>query len=142
MKPLNLNQAARTCHKSKSAILEAIRSGRLSANRNDKNEWQIDPSELFRVYPYEIQNNETEQKNRNQPDTEPKQNSILFKELFEKEKEERERERAQMQETINDLRKRLDEESEERRKLTKLITYQPEPTKKKENFLFKKIFKK
>ena len=47
MQPFTLNQAAKACHKSKSAILEAIRSGRLSAGRDDKNQWQIDPAEPF-----------------------------------------------------------------------------------------------
>jgi hypothetical protein len=51
MQPFTLNQAAKACHKSKSALLEAMRSGRLSAARNDKGYWMIEPSELFRVYP-------------------------------------------------------------------------------------------
>jgi hypothetical protein len=46
--------------------------------------------------------------------------------MLEKEQEERERERKQLQATIDDLRHRLDEESAERRKLTALITHQPE----------------
>jgi hypothetical protein len=50
MQPFTLNQAAKACNKSKSTLLYAINSGRLSANRDDKNQWQIDPSELFRVY--------------------------------------------------------------------------------------------
>jgi len=48
---LTLGQAAKECGKTKSTLFEAIRSGRLSAVRNGKNEWQIEPPELFRVYP-------------------------------------------------------------------------------------------
>jgi len=49
-----------------------------------------------------------------------------------------------MQMTIDDLRKRLDEEAQERRNLIKLLTHQPESAKhpKKENLLFKKFSKK
>lgn len=143
MKPLNLNQAAKTCKKSKAALLDAIRSGRLSAKQNELKIWEIDPSELFRVYPFEIETNHptskpTNQENRDQPTKE-----VTIEEILEIERTERTREREQMQITINDLRKRLDEEAEERRKLTKLLTHQPErPTQKKENSLFKKIFKK
>jgi hypothetical protein len=32
-------------------LLNAINKGRLSASKDDKGQWQIDPSELFRVYP-------------------------------------------------------------------------------------------
>jgi molecular chaperone GrpE (heat shock protein) len=136
MQPLNLNEAAKLCHKSKSTVLEAIRSGRLSASRNDKNEWQIDPAELFRVYPYKVENEQSnskkvERENRNRTDEN-------LKEILENERKEREREREQMQATIEDLRKRLDEEAQERRKLTKLLTHQTE--QKKENTLFKRIF--
>jgi hypothetical protein len=138
MQPLNLNEAAKLCHKSKSTVLEAIRTGRLSASRNEKNEWQIDPAELFRVYPYTIQNEQSnskkvERENRNRTDEN-------LKEILENERKEREREREQMQTTIDDLRKRLDEEAQERRNLTKLLTHQTE--KKKENTLFKRIFRR
>ena len=149
MKPLNLNQAAKTCKKSKAAILEAIRSGRLSAKQNDLKIWEIDPAELFRVYPFEIETDQstskpTKQQNRDQPDEKQQVTSDLFKEIIEQIEKERTREREQMEATIADLRKRLDEESQERKKLTQLLlTHQPEPAeKKKENLLFKKIFKK
>lgn len=149
MKPLNLNQAAKTCKKSKAAILDAIRSGRLSAKQNDLKVWEIDPAELFRVYPFEIEtdqptNKPTNSQNHRQPEENQQVTSDLFKEIIEQVEKERTREREQMQATIDDLRKRLDEESQERKKLTQLLlTHQPEPTKqKKENLLFKKIFKK
>ena len=48
---LSLREAAREAGKSKSTILRAIQSGRLSAARTDDGGWSIDPSELFRVYP-------------------------------------------------------------------------------------------
>jgi len=47
---LSLGQAARETGKSKSVISNALKSGRLSGVRNGKGEWEIDPSELFRVF--------------------------------------------------------------------------------------------
>ncbi len=154
MQPLNLNQAAKTCKKSKSALLNAIRSGRLSAKQNELKVWEIDPSELFRVYPFEMEiyqstSKPTNQQNRYLPSSYQLENrhlpaeNITIEKILELERAERNREREQMQSTIDDLRKRLDEEAEERRKLTKLLTHQPEPiTQKKENLLFQKIFGK
>jgi hypothetical protein len=48
---LTLNQAAKAAGKSKSALLAAMRSGRLSASKDEHGHYQIDPAELFRVYP-------------------------------------------------------------------------------------------
>lgn len=49
---LTLNKAAQTCSRSKSTILEAIRSGRLTAPKDDKGRYAIDPAELSRVFPF------------------------------------------------------------------------------------------
>lgn len=51
---LTLNKAAKICGKAKSTILEAIRSGRLSAAKNTKGHYSIDPAELSRVFPFEV----------------------------------------------------------------------------------------
>src|SRR5215211_1790658 len=48
---LSLRDAAAQAGVSKTTILRAIRSGRLSAPRNDDGGYAIDPAELFRVYP-------------------------------------------------------------------------------------------
>jgi hypothetical protein len=52
-KPLlyTLGKAAEAVGRGKPAILKAIRSGRISAKKNDQGEWDIDPAELHRVYP-------------------------------------------------------------------------------------------
>jgi excisionase family DNA binding protein len=47
---LTLKEAADAVGLTKPALLKAIQKGRLSATRDDKNQWQIDPAELFRVY--------------------------------------------------------------------------------------------
>jgi hypothetical protein len=51
MTAFSLRQAAQEAGTSKSTILRAIQSGRLSATRTDDGGYSIDPAELFRVYP-------------------------------------------------------------------------------------------
>jgi hypothetical protein len=51
MTTFSLRQAAQEAGTSKSTILRAIQSGRLSATRTDDGGYAIDPAELFRVYP-------------------------------------------------------------------------------------------
>jgi hypothetical protein len=119
-----LGQAAKETGISKTAISRAINSGRLSATRNDLGEYQIDPAELFRVYPVDRQRNtETERDSTPQVDTGLPAVLALVR-------EERDRERQQLQATIDDLRRRLDEATKDRReaqeKLTALLTYQPQ----------------
>lgn len=141
MQPFTLNQAAKACHKSKATLLEAIKNGRLSAKRDDKNQWQIDAAELFRVYPVgsSLPGRLPVLKTNTDHPTEPTQNHPLEEKIkaFE---QERERERKQLQDTIDDLRKRLDNESTERRKLTALLTHQSE-NKPSESKLLAKLFK-
>lgn len=47
---LTITQAAEKAKVSRAAIHKAIRAGRLSWTKNDKNHYLIDPSELDRVY--------------------------------------------------------------------------------------------
>ena len=47
---LTLKEAAEAVGLTKPALLKSIQKGRLSATQDDKNQWQIDPAELFRVY--------------------------------------------------------------------------------------------
>jgi hypothetical protein len=51
MTTFSLRQAAQEAGTSKSTILRAIQSGRLSATRTEDGGYSIDPAELFRVYP-------------------------------------------------------------------------------------------
>ena len=46
-----LTQAAAATGKQRPAIWKAIKSGRLSASKDENNQWRIDPAELHRVYP-------------------------------------------------------------------------------------------
>ena len=46
-----LGEAAIACGKSKSTLSKAIKSGKISAFKNDNGAFEIEPSELFRLYP-------------------------------------------------------------------------------------------
>jgi hypothetical protein len=127
---LTAKQAADHTGKSKAAILKAIKTGRLSAKKDDMGEWRIDPSELFRVYqsaPTDFDNSA--------PAHTPEHTGLAAELAVTQAKlalleQERQRERHQHETTIDDLRRRLDSEAEERRKLTALLTNQtakPEP---------------
>jgi len=48
---LTLGQAAKEAGISKPSLSAAIKKGRLSAEKNDSGVYEIDPAELFRVYP-------------------------------------------------------------------------------------------
>jgi excisionase family DNA binding protein len=48
---LSLREAAQRTGTSKSTILRAIQRGRMSAKKNDIGGYDIDPAELFRVFP-------------------------------------------------------------------------------------------
>jgi hypothetical protein len=47
----SLAQAADAVGMARSSILRAIKAGKMSATRDENNEWQIEPAELHRVYP-------------------------------------------------------------------------------------------
>jgi excisionase family DNA binding protein len=51
MTTLSLREAAEQTGVSKSTIFRAIRAGKLSAARTPDGNFEIDPAELFRVYP-------------------------------------------------------------------------------------------
>ena len=128
MQFLTLNQAAKAATKSKSAVLEAIRSGRLSAIRNDLNQWQIDPAELFRVYP--VERPETEQQNNKQNTDQPQQNALLMEKIGHLEKQ------------LQTAEKDRDQWQQQAERITMLLTHQqqlalpnPEPPQKKRGVL-------
>ena len=129
---LSLGQAAKETGKSKATISKAIKSGRLSASKNDKGGWDIDPAELFRVYnpvnPETVEETrlgERQETPKVNPKTPPVNSALetevkLLRELL-----------SDKDKTIDDLRRRLDQEAEERRKLTLMLTHQREPHQEK-----------
>ena len=66
---LTLNQAAKICSRSKSTLLDAIRAGRMSAPKDDRGHYSIDPAELHRAFPFHSQNRLHDQSPEPQPNT-------------------------------------------------------------------------
>lgn len=101
-----LSQAATATGKNKATIQRAIKSGKISAPKNSSGAYEIDPSELHRVFPATAQRVAQQDISNDTQRTDTRDETLHFKlELLEAE---RERERDQMQSTIDDLRKRLD----------------------------------
>jgi len=130
---LTLGQAAKETGFSKTAISRAIKSGRLSASKNEQGDYQIDPAELFRVYPVTGERNSYAKQDATPKDYSVLQgNSDVLCELL-----------RQVEGERDDLRRRLDNaeaarerEADERekaaaelRRLTLLITHEQQAPK-------------
>jgi len=110
----SLSEAAKATGKNKTTIQRAVKSGKISAAKGDSGSYEIDPSELHRVFPPAVAQHP--QSNDTQQGTFSPINSNLSR-VLELEKElavahERanglEAQKDQLVDTINDLRKRLD----------------------------------
>ena len=66
---LTLNQAAKACGRSKSTLLNAISSGRMSAPKDDRGRYAIDPAELHRAFPFQVSDRSTDRFPEPQPTT-------------------------------------------------------------------------
>jgi excisionase family DNA binding protein len=124
---LTLGQAAKETGVSKPTISKAISKGRISATKNEKGEYDIDPAELFRVFPIASK----------LPVSDLQSETHIYTNDLQREldvlREERTRERQQLETTISDLRaerERLLSVIEEQAGSVKQLTYQPkqEPT--------------
>ena len=128
----SIREAAEAAGVSKSTIQRRLKVSEISRNGDGK----IDPSELARVYPDSVKVSHDHGQSTvigTKRDTqitgdEHTEISILKAELeaVTKLAEERDRELGHRDETIRDLRDRLDKEGEERRKLTAMLTDQRE----------------
>jgi hypothetical protein len=133
MAKLSLNKAAKEAGVAKSTLLEALNSGRMSAAKNDVGHWQIDPSELFRVFP---KNSSLEREepwptpNENQWKTNPisalEVKVKMLREQIERMDFERERERAQLGDQIEALREQAERQSADHRQALAVLTDQRE----------------
>ncbi len=139
-----LKEAAEAVGMTKPAIFKAIKRGSISANKDERGQWLIDPAELHRVYK-PIDRSESQPIPSLREETAVNTQGLRVE--IENLKEERERERKQLQETITDLRRRLDQSEAERRetqgKLTALLTHQPQSETKElktKNSFFEKLF--
>ena len=115
-----IGTAAKATGKAKSTISRDVKSGRISAQRQPDGSYLIDPSELHRVYPPVVFDNGSENTESNsQPMTTDAQTALLRQDNV------RLLEQIEMlRDERDDLRRRLDTEAEERRRLTLIVTDQ------------------
>ena len=107
-----LGQAATATGRSKSTISKALKSGKLSYRERTDSGYVIDAAELFRVFPKETV--QTVDSERLETHKETPETAIELARL--------KAENALLRDERDDLRRRLDAESEERRGLTRLLT--------------------
>jgi hypothetical protein len=113
-----LGEAAKQARRSKATISNAIKNGRLSVHERTESGFKIAASELFRVFPPDERSPEQTRTPANDP-----VNTAAMIEM-----EGLRRENVLLRDERDDLRRRLDAESEERRKLTAMLTDQrPQP---------------
>ena len=96
MSLLTLSQAAKAISKSKSTLNRAIKSGRLSAVRNEDGTFSIDPSELARAFPQNAPERAPmvhHEPALERPGTEDSSKVAMLEQLLEKEREALARER-------------------------------------------------
>ena len=111
-----LNKAAKLCGRSKSTLSNAIKNGRLSADKDENGRYSINAAELNRVFPLPAPDQKPEPIQNAEKNIE---NSVLSAQVEAKDQIIR-----NLEQTCDDLRKRLDAEAEERRNLTRMLTDQ------------------
>jgi hypothetical protein len=113
---ISAKEAAELVGMSKGGIIKAIKTGKISAEKDIQGEWQIEPIELFRVYS-PVSNGsilvDSESERQDTPENTPSmQREVeLLREMIQRQDE-----------VISNLWERLEVESEERRKLTLILT--------------------
>jgi hypothetical protein len=115
--PYTVGQASKATGRSKPTISRAIKSGSISATKNDDGSYTIDPAELHRVFPsVPLSSNDNPDLLRSETpalQATLQRETELLREML-----------AHKDTVIDDLRERLDREGEERRKLTAILTDQ------------------
>ena len=128
-KYLTLGQAAKETGRSKSTIFKAIQNGTLSYIEKTSAGYKLDRDEVFLLFP--ANDSSVSIGERSRTINENTENDFL------------KRENDLLRQQIDDLRRRLDDEAAERRKLTLLLTHQPEPPKAEppaRSLLYEKLF--
>ncbi|MEI7996391.1 MAG: hypothetical protein WCH01_15955 [Methylococcaceae bacterium] len=118
-----LGTAAKACGVGRTTILRAIKTGKISALKDDKGSYAIDPAELHRVFPPVAPEQIEEQQMERYATGNGTGGTAVLLAKIEGLEALLDRER----ETVTDLRRRLDDEAAERRRLTALLTHQHEP---------------
>lgn len=133
-----LGQAAKAAGKSKSTISKAIRNGKISANLDAHGQYQIDPSELFRVWSPPPKGNGEETVSLATGETGANTELLIQNSRLKTRVEALEEHNSLLKGERDDLRRRLDQSEEERRKtqgqLTALLTSRVEEKQARRSF--------
>jgi hypothetical protein len=133
----SLRQAAEASGISKTKLHRAIKDGTISAVLSESGAYEIDPSELHRVFPLKCPEDNGGTPGLQQAGTlSGTEVERLFRERLEALETDRERDRREAADQIADLRRRLDAEAEERRKLTAILTDQRKPAAEPKGWRF------
>ena len=133
-----VSEAAKRAGVERTTLYRKLKKGDISAHSDPSGNKFIEASELLRVYPeadlaegFATEGQKLQSSGFQQRAT-ASENSLLQREIEVRDEKistlerERERERRDAQTTIDDLRRRLDQEAEERRRLTLMLTDQRE----------------
>lgn len=121
---LSLGQSAKLVGKSKTTISNALKDGRLSYIEKTKAGYKIDPAELMRVFESNPQKHDSQQ---------------TTTDVLQIRYEMMEGRLSDAQKTIEDLRSRLDAETDERRKLSERLLLEDQSGRKSKG-LFSRLF--
>lgn len=129
---VTLTQAAKMVGKSKPTLWRAHKDGRLSMSRDEHGNWQVDPAELLRTYgKFAVSEQETQHFNSSFKQTTvdliglERENDSLKRHISTLEESLR-----RSDETLSDIRTRLDVSEQERREAQRLLTHQTAATEK------------
>jgi thioesterase domain-containing protein len=114
-------QAAKAAGVSTATITRAIEKGRISAQKNERGAWQIDPAELHRAFAMKSPGTPPLQRHATPRNAEELQRDL---ELAAEKLLSAQTLNDRLQDEVRDLRTRLDGEAEERRRLVAIVTDQ------------------
>ena len=115
----SLGQAAKATGISKTSLHRAINKGRISAAKNDNGAYEIEPSELHRVYPPVAEDNSSANPDLVRDGT---PETAVETEVLRREVELLRERLADKDGVISDLRERLDQSEQERREKDRQLT--------------------
>src|SRR4051812_29481454 len=122
MATIGLSEAAKLTGTARSTLYRAIKAGRLSATTDPNGAVRIDPAELERVFPVKTErDSDATSRETTRNVARPAELVARVAEL-EARLAERDERLSDSQDQIADLRRRLDAEAEERRRLTAVLT--------------------
>lgn len=126
---LTLGQAAKEVGISKPSLSAAIKNGRLSAHKNESGAYEIDPAELFRVYPPKANTNgEVNGKKLTSPNpvsrgnkTNPSPALTADNEVLDLLLEEKDKAIRRLEEEKEKIRQDLEDQKEQSKRITMLL---------------------